>query len=287
MKDYLQLMRPHQYIKNLALFLPAFFALRITDPILLGKTILAAVAFSLAASSVYILNDYRDREDDRLHPVKKNRPLAAGTVSVQNAWILMGVLLLSSLTVLGIMNQTAFFLLVAYLSLNVAYSFGLKHIPIIDIFIIAIGFVIRIAVGAEVGDIPLSMWIILITFLLALFIALAKRRDDVILAAEGKKVRKSIDGYNLEFINGAMMMIGAVMMVAYISYTISPEIQNKFNNQSLYLTAFFVLLGVLRYLQITFVEQKSGHPARILLSDIFLQLTVLAWLATFGVLLYF
>ena len=287
MKDYLQLIRPHQYVKNLVLFFPAFFALRITEPLLLGRTALAAIAFSFAASAVYILNDYRDREDDRKHPVKKNRPLAAGTVAVQTAWMLFALLLVFSLTTMGLLDQTALFLLIAYLCFNLAYSFGLKHIPIIDIFIIATGFVIRIAIGAEVGDIPLSMWIILITFLLALFIGLAKRRDDVMLAAEGKKVRKSIDGYNLEFINGAMMMIGAVMLVAYISYTISPDVQSKFNNQSLYFTVFFVLLGVLRYLQITFVEQKSGNPTRILLSDLFLQLTVLAWLATFGFLLYF
>lgn len=283
---YIHLMRPAQYVKNVFIFLPAFFAQRITEGEVLWKTALAFVAFSLTASAVYIINDYRDRESDRAHPVKKHRPLASGAVQPAQAFVQMGLLLILSLGTFAWLDRYALGWALAYLGLNIGYSLGLKRIPIIDIYIIATGFVIRVALGASVMDIPLSMWIILMTFLLALFIGLAKRRDDVILAEEGKKVRKSIDGYNLPFINGAMMIMASVLIVAYISYTISTEVQHKFDSEYLYITVFFVLLGILRYMQITLVEARSGSPTKIVLSDIFLQLTLLGWIIVFFLLIY-
>lgn len=247
----------------------------------------AFLAFCLFASTVYILNDYVDREDDRRHPKKKYRPLASGAVKPKAAFVQMALqLLIGGTLFIWAGGWPLLALGAAYLLMNTAYSFKLKHIPIIDLVIIAIGFVMRLFVGAMVGEIELSMWIILITFLLALFLGLAKRRDDVLLLAQGKKVRKSIDGYNLEFINGAMIMMASVTIVAYISYTISPESQGFFQSKNLYYTVFWVILGILRYLQITFVEEKSGSPTKVLLKDIFLQLTILGWLVTFGVLIY-
>lgn len=287
-RDYLTLMRPHQYVKNLVLFFPALFALQLTldHGEIIWKIAIGTVAFSLVASAVYILNDYIDREHDREHPTKKDRPLASGRVQAATALTLMGVLVVLGLSIFAWLSMSALYLAIGYLIMNVLYSIRLKHIPIIDIFIIALGFVIRIAIGSEVGDIPLSMWIILMTYLLALFLALAKRRDDVLLAAGGKKVRKSIDGYNLEFINGAMMVMASVLIVSYISYTIAPDGGKKFGSEYLYITVFFVLLGILRYMQITFVEQKSGSPTQVLFKDLFLQLTLLGWLVTFVLLIY-
>jgi len=279
-------MRPHQWVKNGFLYLPAFFAQRITEWELILEITLAVMGFSLIASSVYILNDYKDRADDRLHPKKKFRPLAAGTVSLRWALILMAILLIVGLGILSMLSMEGLLLALTYMVINLAYSFFLKHVPIIDLYVIAAGFVIRIAMGAFVGDIPLSMWIILMTFLLAIFIGLAKRRDDVMLAESGKKVRKSIDGYNLPFINGAMMIMASVLIVAYISYTIASETQEKFNNPHLYITVFFVILGIMRYLQITFVEERSGNPTDILLKDLFLQLTITGWIITFIILIY-
>lgn len=286
MKAYIQLLRPHQYIKNLFIFLPAFFAFRFRDPVFIAKTALVFIAFCMLASGVYIMNDYRDVDDDRKHPEKKSRPLAAGTVSTQSAlWLMVGLFVIA-LSYLRFVGMQTFVFSLLYLALNIAYTFKLKHIPIIDINIIAIGFVLRLYIGASIGNIALSMWINLVTFLLALFLGLAKRRADVLLAEEGMKTRRSIDGYNLTFINGAMMMMASVVVVSYIFYTISPDIQTKYHSQNLYLTVFFVLLGILRYMQITFVEERSGNPSKILLSDIFLQLTIVAWLAAFVVLIY-
>ena len=285
-QTYLQLLRPHQWIKNLFLYLPAFFAQQITDSSLLLRTSLAVMAFSLVASSVYIFNDYRDREEDRLHPTKKERPLAAGRIPVNHALWIMGFLLLGGLASLYFLHPNAFLWALGYVLINISYSLVLKQIPIIDLYVIALGFVIRIALGASIEAIPLSMWIILMTFLLALFIGLAKRRDDVGLAAEGKSVRKSVTGYNLPFINGAMMIMASVLIVSYISYTISADTQAKFGNPNLYITVFFVILGVLRFMQITFVEEKSGNPTMILWQDRFLQLTILGWIVSFVVLIY-
>ncbi len=286
MKEYLNLLRVHQYVKNGFIFLPLFFALKIEDPGLLFQTAGVAAGFCLVASSIYIFNDMLDRKEDRKHPVKKLRPLAAGTVSVTNASILAIISMFTGLAVVFLVSPDSGFITLMYLALNIGYSAGLKQIAILDINLIAVGFVIRVFVGAEVGDIALSMWIILMTFLLALFLALAKRRDDVLLANMGKEVRKSVDGYNLEFINGAMMIMASVTIVAYISYTISEKVIEHLGTDQLYLTVFFVILGIFRYMQLTFVHNKSGSPTKVLLSDIFLQLTIVGWMITFFLLIY-
>ena len=290
MKEYLKLMRVHQWVKNVVLFLPIFFALEILDLAKVGRTALAAIGFSLVASSIYILNDYFDREADALHPVKKSRPLAAGTIKPQAALILMVIINLAGLSLVFFTNPDnhwGFYLTLAYLGMNLAYSFKLKHIPILDVCIIATGFVLRILIGGNVGDVEITQWIVIMAFLLALFLGLAKRRDDVLLDSMGKKVRKSIDGYNLEFINGAMMIMASVTIVGYIMYTLDDSLVDRFGEKNkIFYTTFFVILGILRYMQITFVEKKSGSPTKVLLKDIFLQLVLVGWIAAFVLLIY-
>ncbi|MEL6699724.1 MAG: UbiA prenyltransferase family protein [Bacteroidota bacterium] len=278
-KAYLQLMRPHQYLKNLVIFLPAFFAQRILELALLTDLFLGWAGFSLLASSIYIFNDYRDREDDRAHPIKKARPLAAGTVQVSWALGLMGGLMFLGIGLIAWVHPKGLFIAGIYIAVNLGYSLGLKHVPILDLTQIAIGFLLRISLGAvlAVPFIPLSGWIVMMIFLGALFLGLAKRRDDLILAQQGHKVRKSIDGYNLTFVNGAMILMGSVLIVAYISYTLSPQTQAKFETPYLYTTAFLVVLGILRYLQLVFVEEKGGEPTRLFLSDISLKILITAW----------
>jgi hypothetical protein len=164
----------------------------------------------------------------------------------------------------------------------------LKHVAIIDIAIIAIGFVLRLFVGAAVTSIPLSVWIVVMTFLLALFLALAKRRDDVLIFEKsGKLMRNSINGYNLKFIDTAMSIMASVVILAYILYTITPVVTKKIQSDNLYLTAFFVLIGILRFMQITFVEEKSGSPTKVLLQDRFLQTIILGWILVFALIIYF
>lgn len=282
-KAYIKLLRPHQYVKNGFIFAPAFFAFRFLDIDLMLRLLGTTLGFCLVASAIYILNDYFDREADRQHPTKKDRPLASGAVPVSSALILMLVLLAVGGGLIAFISTGALILTGVYLANNLLYSYRLKHTPILDIAMIALGFVLRLYVGEATGDgkTPLSMWIVLITFLLALFLALAKRRDDVLLSMDGQKVRKAIDGYNLEFINGAMMVMASVTIVSYISYTISAEVTTRLHTDKLYYTVGFVVLGILRYMQITFVEKKSGSPTKVLLKDLFLQIVVVGWLLTF------
>lgn len=276
----LTLFRPHQYIKNLFVFAPLFFSFSFNLPDFLC-TLVAFVLFSMIASSVYIFNDLMDINEDRNHPTKRFRPLASGAVSTASAKIYIVLLAGLSLAFSAWFNQQLFMVLTIYFILNIAYSFKLKHIAIVDIFIIATGFVLRLFAGAVVIGGELSMWIVIMTFLLALFLAVAKRRDDVLLAGEGKATRKNIDGYNLEFVNAVMVFMSGVIVVAYILYTVSEDVIARIGSEYLYLTTAFVILGVMRYMQITFVEGNSGNPTKLVLKDRFLQLTIIAWLGSF------
>jgi len=283
----IKLMRPQQYIKNLFIFLPLFFALQITNISLFINSFIAFIAFSLTASAIYTLNDYHDIEEDKLHPKKKNRPLASGDITKLQAIIAMLLLCIIGFGLMAFLSMKALIILFIYVLLNIAYSFYLKHVAILDIFIIAIGFVLRLFVGSIVTNIELSMWIVIMTFLLALFMALAKRRDDVLIYLDtGKKMRKVIDGYNLQFLDTAMAIMASIVIVAYTIYTTSLEVITRVNSQYLYITALFVILGIMRYLQITFVFKDSGSPTKIVLKDKFMQLTIIAWITTFAWIIY-
>jgi decaprenyl-phosphate phosphoribosyltransferase len=288
LRNYVTLLRPDQYVKNIFIFLPLFFAQGILNFPLLLKTLLAFLVFSLIASSIYVFNDYHDIEYDKKHPLKKDRPLASGKVSRREAKFLMVILLCVGLAaVVFLLNRYVLSLCVIYLALNVTYTLKLKHIAIVDVFVIAINFVIRIFIGSFTAGIPLSMWIIIMTFLLALFIALAKRRDDLLIYLTSEnKTRKVLDGYTVAYLDSSMIIIASITIVAYIMYTVSHEVIVKFHTDKLYLTAIWVILGIMRYLQITFVEGWSGSPTDILLKDRFIQATVCAWVLTFGLMIY-
>ncbi|HIC12557.1 MAG TPA: decaprenyl-phosphate phosphoribosyltransferase [Sulfurimonas sp.] len=280
MNNLITLLRPHQYVKNLFVFAPLIFAFNFNQESVFNATI-AFILFSLLASSIYVLNDFMDIEEDKKHPTKKNRPLASGAISLTSANFLFLGLSSSTLIVTYIFSHELFAVLVMYFVLNILYSYRFKHIAIVDIFIIATGFVLRLFAGAQVTDTPLSMWIIIITFLLAIFLALAKRRDDVLLSIEGKETRKNIDGYNLEFVNAAMVLMSGVVILSYLQYTVSPEVIARIGSEYLYLTTMFVILAILRYMQITFVEQQSGSPSKIVLKDTFIKVTLILWLISF------
>ncbi len=281
MKEIIKLLRPHQYVKNIFIFAPLLFAFSFDNLELVILSCITFILFSLLASSIYIFNDLMDIEEDRAHPTKKDRPLAKGTISPAKAKKLIAILASTSLLLALLLNPYLFVIFLIYFLLNILYSYKLKHISIIDIFIISTGFVLRLFAGSVVVDIQLSMWIIIMTFLLALFLALAKRRDDVLLSIQGKETRKNIDGYNLEFVNASMVLMSGVIIVSYIFYTVSDAVIARLHTDHLYLSAFFVILGIMRYMQITFVEEKSGSPTKIVLKDRFMQLTILCWLVSF------
>lgn len=282
-----RLLRIDHWIKNLFVFTPLFFAGAFFDLEKLFLVFLGFVCFSLVASSIYILNDLVDLPFDKKHPEKRHRPLASGGISVSIAYLVLTICCISGLILAYLIKPEFLYLLCFYFTLNLVYSKYLKHIPVIDINCIAIGFVLRVLSGGILADILVSKWLVLMTFLLSLFLALAKRRDDLLLQeTSGKKMRKSISGYNLSFISQSMMLMAAVMVVGYMMYVNSPEITSRFDSPYLYFSVFFVITGVLRYLQITFVEENTGSPTKILLKDRFTQLNLVAWILFFFYMLY-
>ena len=289
-KNYMKILRPKQWMKNFFVMLPLFFGGELFN----GKALLAGAitffAYSFAASSIYCFNDIHDVDDDRRHPVKCLRPVASGAVSVSVAYVLMFICFaLSMLSMFFLPDyalQTGGILLLYWL-LNLAYCARLKQYAIIDVCIVAFGFVLRLLAGGFATHIPLSKWIVLMTFLITLFMSFAKRRDDVIrMERTGEAPRKNTIRYNLTFINQAITITASVTLVCYIMYTVSPEVIQNFQTDYLYLTTIFVLVGLLRYIQLTVVDQKSGDPTKVLLKDRFTQLVVVAWLLTFLLIIY-
>jgi decaprenyl-phosphate phosphoribosyltransferase len=286
-RSVLHLMRIHQWSKNLFIFLPAFFALKLLDGGVINNLFIAFVGFSLLASAVYVFNDMLDIENDKLHPTKKNRPMASGMVKKNEGIILIIFLLLSSFALFIALRNTAVIVIaLIYLVQNIFYTVKLKDIAILDIMLIATGFVLRILIGGAASDTQLSHWIILMTLVLALFLALAKRRDDVYnYVHTGKKARKNLQGYNLEFLNVAITVMSTIVIVCYVMYCLSPEITARFGD-NIYLTSFFVILGVLRYLQLTFVWLITGSPTTVLLKNVFLQVILFGWILSFFLIIY-
>ena len=286
-----QLIRPAQWSKNLFIFLPLFFSGQLWNIDLLLRSIVAFFAFSFAASSIYCFNDIIDVKADRLHPNKCKRPIASGAVSPEMGYVLMVVFGVLSMAILFFLGGTSRFelmgLVTFYYLMNLAYCIRLKRYVIVDVIIISTGFVLRIIVGGVATGIWLSEWLIMMTFLLALFLSFAKRRDDVILYINtGVPPRETTNRYNLEFANQLITLIATITVIAYIMYTLSPDVMARFNSHYVYLTSIFVLVGIIRYLQITIVYLKSGNPTKIFLRDRFIQVCIIGWMITFIIIIY-
>lgn len=290
MKNLIRLIRPHQWVKNLVVLLPVFFggALLHIESVYAG--LVTALCFSFAASSIYCLNDIVDVDDDRRHPVKCHRPMASGAISIPQGYTLMFLMfvlsMLSTFLLCQSQLETASVILFYWL-LNIAYCLKLKQYAIIDVCVVSFGFVLRILAGGYATSIHLSKWIVLMTFLLMLFLSFAKRRDDVVRMNEtGHAPRQNTIRYNLTFINQAITITSSVTLVCYIMYTVSPETIQNFHTDYLYLTSVFVLVGLLRYIQIAVVDKRSGDPTKVMLHDRFMQFVVLAFGLAFLFIIY-
>lgn len=290
MKKTLLLIRPQQWIKNGFVLIPMFFGGRLLNVDDVIASVVTFFAFSCAASAIYCFNDIVDVDADRRHPVKCRRPIASGAVSVPTAYALMAVLALLSALLLFFLPQRAgetAGIVAFYFLLNMAYCLWLKRHAIIDVCTVAFGFVLRILAGGMACDVAVSNWLVLMTFLLALFLSFAKRRDDVLRMNEtGEPPRRNTIRYNLTFVNQAITISGTVTLVCYIMYTVSPEVVSRFHAPYLYLTSIFVLVGLLRYMQLTVVDEVSGDPTKILLRDRFTQAIVVAWIMAFLLIIY-
>ena len=282
--------RPTHWLKNIFVILPVFFGGAILNTTQAISAALTFMSFSLAASAIYRLNDIIDVDADRAHNVKRHRPIASGAITIPQAYGMMTISLLASIVLMLLLPEgqaNTITVIITYFLLNVAYCLKLKEYAIIDVCIVASGFVLRILAGGFATGVQLSKWIVLMTFLLTLFLAFAKRRDDVLKMNEtGRAPRKNTSRYNLTFINQAITITGTVMLVCYIMYTVSPEIIAQFGTDKLYLTSILVILALLRYLQIAVVDEKSGDPVKVVLSDRATQFILMAWVLSFLVLIY-
>lgn len=291
LKPLIHLLRPEQWTKNLFIFLPMFFNGQMYNVSMLVSCTIAFVAFSLAASSIYCFNDVFDVVLDKLHPEKCKRPIASGRISSKSAYIIAVICLGLSIGIMilfgGTTRYTIMILIAFYYIMNIAYSLRLKQYAIIDVIIISIGFVLRLFVGKEATGIWLSEWIIIMTFLLALFLAFSKRRDDVISYQKtGILPRKNTNQYSLELMNQIITIIATITIVAYLMYTLSPDVTARFNSQYVYATTVFVLAGIIRYLQLTTVKELSGNPTKIFLRDRFIQCCIAGWFILFCIIIY-
>lgn len=293
MGKYLKLIRVEQWVKNLFVFVPLFFSGNITNVDLFLKSIFAFIVFSLTASSIYIINDYMDIDSDKKHPEKRNRPLASGAISKSVARIMFVVLILSVILITFFggqyfhENYTKFAIIIgAYFVMNLLYTFKLKHVAIIDVNIIALGFVLRVLAGGYATELPISQWAILLTFVLAMVLAVGKRRGELINAQISGKTRKSLDGYNVQFADIALCICVTLAIICYLMFTLSPEVQERFHPRVFY-TVFFVMFAFLRYLQQTLVYNKTESPTKIVYKDHYIQITLILWLMAFLLQIYY
>jgi len=279
------LMRPRQWVKNGFVFAPLFF----TPPAMSVEAAIAAVlifvSFCCISSAVYCLNDLRDRESDRMHPKKRLRPLASGRLSVTVAVVLAAILLICGFALALATVPLVALVLLAYLLVNIAYTLVLKNIAIIDVLVISVGFVLRVYGGALVIDVLPTPWIQICAGLLALFIALAKRRDDIVLDI-GAAHRVSLGGYTKLFLDVCIAVTLAALLVSYMIFTLSEAVMERLGSDKLFLTVPFVIAGIFRYLQLTLVFERSGSPTELIFKDAFLVLSVVGWLMIYAYLIY-
>lgn len=278
LRSVVTLLRPNQWIKNIVIFGALIFAREFSDPVRIVKAAQAFVIFCLLSSTIYVINDIVDRESDRSHPLKKNRPLASGAVSPSVAWVIATVVGVVGLALTFVMPKPFIYTAFVFVGFNVLYSLVLKKIVIIDVMAVAASFVIRAAAGSFAIGVPNSSWLIACTFLLALLIGFGKRRHETVtLGEDAGNHRVSLKKYSPYLLDQLIGVVTASTVVAYTFYTLSPEIQQKLGVSHLEITIPFVLYGIFRYLYLIHHEEKGGSPTELLLSDGPILINIVLW----------
>lgn len=281
----LQLLRPKQWTKNLVVFAGLVFSANLFDLELLLRSFQAFVIFCLAAGAVYIINDIRDRERDKLHPQKKNRPLASGAVSVETAAIAALVLMPVALGWAFLLSRTFGICVLAYMLLNFAYSLGLKRLVILDVFVLSAGFVLRAAAGAFVIDVDISPWLLVVATLLSLLLGFGKRRHELVsLGERAAEHRASLEEYSAPLLDQYLNVVASATIIAYSLYTFTSSTARQYH--LLMLTIPFVVYGILRYFYLVTQRNQGGSPETIMLQDKPMLVTILLWILTVGFILH-
>ncbi len=287
--SFVRLLRVPQWIKNFFLFAPLIFSKHLFESSYFWTTAVAFFVFCFISSSVYIINDIADRGADKLHPTKRNRPIPAGKISVAQA-IAVALLLIAVSAVLS-KGLSAKFLFVAilYFVLNLAYSFFLKRVILLDVFIIAAGFMLRVLAGAFAIDVQVSHWLVLCTLFVSVFLAISKRRGEMLLVqnTEGYEGRAVLRDYDVVFIDQMMTIAAAGMAISYALYTVADRTVSIFGTENLIFTTVFVLFGIFRYLYLVRVKRTDDNPTHLLITDAAMMVNVAAWFMTCVVIIYF
>jgi 4-hydroxybenzoate polyprenyltransferase len=270
-------LRPRQWLKNIFVFAALVFAERLSDPAAVVRVCAAFVVFCVLSSAVYLINDVRDREADRRHPHKRRRPIAAGEISPQWASTASVVLAAASLFAAFRLSSGFGSAAVIYLGLNLAYSFGLKRVVILDVMIVAAGFLLRALSGALVIHVEISRWLVLCTGLLALFLGFVKRRQELTALDGGAETREILKEYSLPFLDQMIAIVTGATVVAYSLYAFSPEVAQKLGTEHLGLTIPFVLFGIFRYLYLVHQRGVGENPTVVVMTDLPLIVDVALW----------
>jgi 4-hydroxybenzoate polyprenyltransferase len=281
-KNYSELLRIPQWIKNLFVFVPLLFSLHLFDKEYFLTTLFAFFLFSLASSFVYIVNDIIDINSDAAHPKKKLRPLPSGRVKKQSALILAGIVLILLFGFSFFVNFEFRYFLLAFLLLNIFYSFYFKHIVILDIFSIAAGFTLRVLGGAVIIAVPVSSWLVLTTMFISLFLGVMKRHSELVEIADRENgvTRKVLSDYSITFTNQMATVAAAGVIICYALYTVSQRTVSVFNTENLIYTTPFVVFGIFRYMYLEYLNQKGENTTQIMLTDIPMILTVILYILT-------
>ena len=277
-KDFFLSLRPHQWTKNLIIFAALVFAKELGDPAHLLLSVWAFLSFCLLSGAVYVLNDVVDYEKDRFHPIKKNRPIAAGRVNRSFAAVAGVTLYAAALALCYLIDPSFFSIAVIYSAVSVGYTYYFKNVAILDVMAISMGFVLRAVAGGVVIGVEASFWLLLCTFLLALFLALSKRRHELVLLSEdATKHRTNLAEYSPYLLDQMISVVTASCVLAYTLYTVSDETVAKFHTDKLSLTVPFVIFGIFRYLYLIHQKKEGGSPSVHLYSDKPLLISIVLW----------
>lgn len=271
-------LRPYQWIKNLLVFAALFFSLSFHEWINIFKVIAAFILFCCASSAVYLMNDLRDIKEDRIHPVKKMRPIASGRVNRSIALWVMMILFICSLSFGFYLSKGFFIILLSYIILNIGYSYGLKKIVILDVILLSIGFLLRALAGAFVINVEASPWLFICTLMLALLLGFGKRYNELkLLSVDADKHRENLGEYSTSFLEKLMVISAATAAITYSLYTLSIETVERLNTMHLIYTTPMVLFGIFRYLFLVFEKDKGGDPTKLILLDLQMITNFILW----------
>jgi len=285
--EIIKSLRIQQWIKNFFVFAPLIFSQNVFNLPLLVKTAFAFILFCILSGAAYILNDIQDLEEDKLHPVKSKRPLASGKLKKNHALIACAFFVLSGLIGAYLLNLYYFIALLVYFVLQIAYSSWLKHVVIIDVFLIATGYLIRVIAGGLAIEIQLSPWLFICTILIALFLALSKRRHELILLDKKAEIHRPIlKEYTPQLLDQMIAVVTASTVISYCLYTVSTETVAKFGTKNLLFTVPFVLYGIFRYLYLVHQKDEGGSPEALIIKDKPLLVDLFLWISTAMLILY-